>query len=310
MENNFKNPIMPGADPFVLLHDGKYYMYCTIQNIENAETQNFFDTADEKKDGFYVYQSDDLIHWENMGLCLDKEDVMGDKWFWAPEVLYHNGKFYMTYAADEHMAVAVADSPLGPFKQEEKKWLYEGKAIDGHMMVDDDGTVYLYYVRVHNGNRIYVAKLSEDLLSIEELYEDFLIEADADWETIDCLVAEGPFVLKHKGLYYLTYSANHTRCQEYAVGVAISKSPLGPFEKFAGNPILHKNDKFFGVGHHSFTTSKDGKTLICAYHCHSDLETFLPRKFCLNTAEFVEVENDIDKLVIHGPVSVEEGNIE
>ena len=293
MENSFKNPIMPGADPFVLLHEDRYYMYCTNSDEKGTDL------------GYFVYESEDLVDWENKGLCLDKEDVMGDKWFWAPEVLFHNGKFYMVYTAEEHIGMAVSESPLGPFVQEEKKWLYEGNAIDGHMMVDDDGTVYLYHVRFHNGNQIYVAKLSEDLLSIDELYDHCLIKAEEDWETVDCLVAEGPFVLKHKGLYYLSYSANHTRSKEYAVGVAISDNPLGPFKKFEGNPILYKNGNLYGVGHHSFTTSKDGKTLICAYHCHnSKSESFTPRMFCLNTAEFISGEQQIDNLIIHGPESI------
>ena len=301
MQNNFHNPIMPGADPFVLLHDGKYYLYCTAENDKVLLDHHSFDTAAGKQDGYYVYQSEDLMSWENKGMCLNRQDVMGDKWFWAPEVLYRNGKFYMVYSSEEHIGMAVADSPLGPFRQEEKRWLYPEKAIDGHMFVDDDGTVYLYYVRLHNGNQIYVAKLSEDLLRIDTLYEDCLIQAEAPWETRDCLVAEGPFVLKHKGVYYLTYSANHTRCQDYAVGVAMSQSPTGPFEKFQGNPILHRNDRFCGVGHHSFTTSKDGKMLICAYHCHDSLENFKPRRFCLNTAQFVTGENGMDMLVINGP---------
>lgn len=302
MKNSFNNPIMPGADPFVLLYEGKYYMYCTKTTDKKPVGHNDFNTAVEMLDGYEVYQSEDLQTWKNMGFCLDSRDVMGDKWFWAPEVLYRNGKFYMVYSSEEHIGMAVADSPLGPFKQEEKKWLYAEKAIDGHMFVDDDGTVYLYYVRLHEGNQIYVAKLSEDLLSIDTLYEDCLIKAEEEWETKDCLVAEGPFVLKHKGIYYLTYSANHTRCQDYAVGVAMSKCPTGPFAKFKGNPILHRNDKFCGVGHHSFTTSKDGKTLICAYHCHDSLENFQPRRFCLNTAQFVPGENGMDELVINGPM--------
>lgn len=301
MENIFTNPIMPGADPFVLLHAGKYYMYCTFESDKRLTDLRSFDTSVDNLDGYYVYQSDDLQHWENKGLCLRKEDVMGDKWFWAPEVLYRAGKFYMVYSSEEHIGMAVSDSPLGPFKQEEKKWLYEQQAIDGHMFVDDDGTVYLYYVRLHDGNQIYVAKLSEDLLSIDTFYEECLIKAEEPWETKDCLVAEGPFVLKHNGIYYLTYSANHTRCQDYAVGVAMSESPTGPFVKFAGNPILHRNDKFCGVGHHSFTTSKDGNTLICAYHCHDSLQNFKPRRFCLNTAQFVPGLNGVDELVINGP---------
>ena len=302
MENKFPNPIMPGADPFVLLHEGVYYMYCTMENAIAPTGHNDFYTAVGKKDGYFVSESHDLQTWENKGYCLTSEDVMGDKWFWAPEVLYRNGKFYMVYSSQEHIGMAVADSPLGPFRQEEKRWLYPEKAIDGHLFVDDDGTVYLYYVRLHNGNEIYVAKMSPDLLSIETLYENCLIRAQEPWETVDCLVAEGPFVLKHKGLYYLTYSCNHTRCQDYAVGVAVSKSPTGPFVKYKGNPILHRNDQFCGVGHHSFTTSKDGKTLICAYHCHDSLENFKPRRFCLNTAQFVPGEDGEDILTIHGPM--------
>ena len=32
---------------------------------------------------------------------------------------------------------------------------------------------------------------------------------------------DAPFVIKHKGLYYLTYSANHTRCVDYCAGYAV-----------------------------------------------------------------------------------------
>ena len=301
MENQFHNPIMPGADPFVLLHEGVYYMYCTMENDEKLMGHNDFYTAVGKQDGYMVYVSEDLQTWENKGFCLTAEDVQGDKWFWAPEIMHTDGKFYMVYSSEEHIGMAVADSPLGPFKQAEKRWLYEEKAIDGHLFLDEDGTVYLYYVRLDAGNRIFVAKMAEDLKSIDTLYEHCLIQAEEPWETVDCLVAEGPFVLKHKGLYYLTYSCNHTRCQDYAVGVAISDSPLGPFQKFRGNPILHRNDKFCGVGHHSFTTSKDGQTLICAYHCHDSLENFKPRRFCLNTARFEPGDNGVDRLMIDGP---------
>ena len=301
MENRFHNPSMPGADPFVLLHEGKYYMYCTMENEQPLAGHNDFFTSRDKRDGYHVYMSEDLQTWEDKGFCLTAEDVQGDKWFWAPEVLYRNGKFYMVYSAEEHLGMAMADSPLGPFRQKEKRWLLEENAIDGHLFVDDDGAVYLYFVRFQNGNVIYVAKMAEDLMSIEKLYDHCLIRAEQPWETVDCLVAEGPFVLKHKGVYYLTYSCNHTRCQDYAVGVAVSQSPTGPFVKCAHNPILRKNEKFCGVGHHSFTTSKDGKTLICSYHCHNNFHEFRPRRFCLNTAEFVPGENGIDQLIINGP---------
>ena len=304
MDNNFKYPMMSGADPFVLFYEGKYYMYSTTETDYCLVGANDFATVTSEGDGIYVYVSSDLKNWEKHGYALKKGDSIGEKWFWAPEVLEYRGKFYMVYASEEHIAIACADHPLGPFKQENKRWLREGMAIDGSFLVDDDGTVYLYYVRLDGQNRIYVAKMKDDLSEIEEEYPDCLIAAEEPWETLDCLIAEGPFVLKRKGLYYLTYSCNHTRCVDYAVGYAVSKSPIGPFEKYKGNPIMKKSGKLVGVGHHSFFNSEDG-TLYCAYHSHNvNSDYFKPRMSCLNTAEFVEGESGIDVLKINGPFSI------
>ena len=135
----FNNPYFPGADPFLFSHGDTYYLYCTTESYENKE-DNVFDTSLTSNDGIMVFTSKDLITFECKGLCLDKNDVMGEKWFWAPEVTYYKGKFYMVYSAEEHPAIAVSDSPLGPFKMENKKWLREDKSIDGHLFIDDDGT--------------------------------------------------------------------------------------------------------------------------------------------------------------------------
>ncbi|MDD2475775.1 MAG: family 43 glycosylhydrolase, partial [Dysgonamonadaceae bacterium] len=111
--------LVPLADPFILLHNNTYYAYGT--------------GAD---DGIAVLTSDDLKVWEKpkgvgSGLALHKYFSYGDKWFWAPEVYYVNGKFYMYYSAEEHICVAVSDSPLGPFKQTIQKPMLESeKAID------------------------------------------------------------------------------------------------------------------------------------------------------------------------------------
>ncbi len=112
-------------------------------------------------------------------------------------------------------------------------------------------------------------------------------------------------MLKHGGKYYLTYSANHYRSPDYAIGYAVSDSPLGPFRKYEGNPILHKSERVYGTGHHSFTTSKDGSRLICVYHCHRSLTEIHPRMTCVDWAEFVPRENGEDVLVVHGPTADE-----
>ena len=285
MENKYLNPVCDGADPFVLLHDGIYYLYST-----------------NSPDGFRVFTSSNMADWTDRGYCLRADDVMGDKWFWAPEVLERNGKFYMVYVANEHLGIAVSDSPLGPFVQEEKKWLNDINEIDGHFFVDDDGAVYLYFVRFDDGNVIWCAKMNEDMLSYDYSTARFLFRAEDEWELKDCSVVEGPFVLKHNGKYYLTYSANHTRCEDYAVGCAVSDNPMGPFTKVSYNPILKKNDAFNGTGHHSFTRSKDGRELICVYHARPLRDTTCPRMTCIDRARFVPDENGGDDiLVIDGP---------
>jgi beta-xylosidase len=208
----------------------------------------------------------------------------------------------MVYVANEHLGIAVADSPLGPFKQEEKKWLNEINAIDGHFFVDDDGVVCLYFVRFEDGNVIWCAKMNDDLLSYDKSTARFLFRAEDEWELRDCSVVEGPFVLKHKGKYYLTYSANHTRCEDYAVGCAVSENPMGPFVKVDYNPILKKNEAFNGTGHHSFTTSKDKEEIVCVYHARPLRDTNCPRMTCIDRARFVENKKGGDDiLVIDGP---------
>jgi len=281
----YKNPVLEGADPFAILHDGKYYLYST--NDDN---------------GYKCFVSDDLTEWKYNGMGMHKDDVQGNFWFWAPEIIEKDGKFYMVYSSEEHIGVAVADHPAGPFKQAEKKWLSERNAIDGHFFRDDDGQVYLYYVRFEGGNVIYCTKMSDDLLSMDEENEVRLIAAEEEWETRQALVTEGPFVLKHNGKYYLTYSANDYQSPDYAVGYAVASSPTGPFVKYSGNPILKKNDKVQGTGHHSFTTSKDGKTLMCVYHIHNSLTAVHPRLTCIDPAEFIKnPDGGDDILVIHGP---------
>lgn len=283
----YRNPVWEGADPFVFLHEGTYYFY-----VSNGD------------EGYRVLTSDDLVNWQDHGPCLSREDVQGDRWFWAPEVTEQDGKFYMVYTAEEHIGIAVADSPLGPFKQATPRWLSERNAIDGSFFKDEDGQVYLYYVRFDGGNVIYGAKL-HDMLTLDEEGEQRLIAAEAEWETRDCLVAEGPFMLKHNGKYYLTYSANHFRTPDYAVGYAVADTPLGPFKKYEGNPILKKNEGIVGTGHHCFTTSKDGKQLICVYHCHHNREEIHPRMTCIDPAEFTADGT----LLIHGPTYDEQPSL-
>lgn len=290
--------LFEGGDPFLMTYGGKYYIYCTTENSRKLESANAFDTEKDGNDGFYVYESDDLINWENKGLCLEKKNAVGDRWFWSPEVSYYNGKFYMLYSSEENLAIAVSESPTGPFVKLTGGWL-RNRTIDGHFLFDEDGSIYIYFADLKNNNRIFAGKMSADLTEIEYECENVLIEATEPWETLDCRVAEGPFVLKHNGLYYLSYSVNHTRCEDYAVAYAVSDKPFGPFVRAENNPILHKPADLVGTGHHSFMPTADKDKYICAFHCHSgNPDNFKPRMVCLSAAGFEKQQGKPDKLKV------------
>ena len=87
------------------------------------------------------------------GACLVvRDDAWAEKYFWAPEVKYYKGKFYLAYSSMDPEsglllpALAVSDAPGGPFREMYAPWFNLGhSAIDCHIFVDDDGAPYLYF---------------------------------------------------------------------------------------------------------------------------------------------------------------------
>ena len=296
--DNSKGLVRDCADPYVLEHEGIYYLYGT-----------------GGKNGIRVYTSTDLANWSEAagvkdGFALDSADVWGSYGFWAPEVYRINNRFYMFFTVQERIAVAESDSPLGPFIQQVKKPFHlDIPEIDTHLFTDDDGKRYLYFVRFTNGNEIWVAELNDDLQSIREETLTHCIGTSQPWEDSPkephphAKVNEGPFILKHKGLYYLTYSANHTANPGYGVGYATSTHPAGPWTKYEGNPILQGNNKTInGPGHHSFATSPSGQ-LYMIYHTHFDMTRMSPRKLAIDPCEFAPSQTAADIIKVYGPTS-------
>jgi beta-xylosidase len=71
-------------------------------------------------------------------------------------------------------------------------------------------------------------------------------------------------MVKHAGIYYLLYSGNDWN-HDYAMGYATSTSPLGPFTKYRGNPILHGTATVTGPGGGSLFQGPNGDWWL-AYH--------------------------------------------
>jgi len=269
------------ADPTIFYHKGTYYLYGTVEGGSN--------------EGFLVYTSADMKSWDGPkgikeGYALKKGDAFGTKGFWAPQVFYYGNKYYMAYTANENIAVAVSDSPLGPFIQSKKEPLAAPvKQIDPFVYIDDNGKKYLYHVRLTEGNRIFVAEIADDFSGIKQETLRECINAKEPWENtanVEWPVSEGPSILKHNNLYYLIYSANDFRNPDYAVGYATSNNPLGPWEKQKDSPILSKaNIGINGSGHGDFFRDKD-KALYYVFHTHNSNATVGPRQTAIVKAQF------------------------
>lgn len=246
----YRNPIIDRlgpADPAVIRHDGRYYLYPTLDGK-----------------GYDVFVSDDLVHWEQKPKCFT--DPRGGAW--APDVFQHtkgDGKFYLYYTVNrpgggKQIGVAVADGPLGPFND---RGNLADRAIDAHLFCDDDGTLYLYYVDLESGFKIKVQPMADPLTKKGTATE--VIRPTVDWERKKGAVTEGPWMLKQKEVYYLMYSGSGADGPDYGIGYATAKSPVGPFIKYSDNPIAKRGRGVFGPGHHCVVTAPDGK-LWMVYH--------------------------------------------
>jgi arabinan endo-1,5-alpha-L-arabinosidase len=100
---SYQNPVtrIPSADPFVLKHAGEYWAYVT----------------GKWQDGrcFGILHSKDLVNWEvHAGALPPLAPPPGMEYscYWAPEVTYENGVFYLYYSVgnEEYMHIRVATS--------------------------------------------------------------------------------------------------------------------------------------------------------------------------------------------------------
>lgn len=278
------------GDPQILLHEGTYYCYAT----------SFIK-------GFYVWSSQDLVNWSEPTVCFDASQHWGSECFWAPEVVYHNGKFVMHYTARQEssgtllLGVAVADSPTGPFVDVWDRPMFDFgyAAIDGSVLICEEGN-FLYYSRDCSQNvidgvktsQIYCVRLDETLTRVVG-EASLMTTPEYEWERrslpMNHLWNEGPFVIKHGDRYVMNYSANFYASNDYAICIATAEHPTGPWVKQAeANPVLCSREGLFGAGHNAFFVAKDGR-LMTAFHVQTNPEDpSEDRRTCIGEVYFSE----------------------
>lgn len=208
------------ADPAPLVHDGVVYLYTSHDEDDAPPGQGRFRMLDWK-----CYSSTDLVNWTDHGTIASLATfpwAVQSNDAWAPQVVERAGKFYLYVpisvagSPKNVIAVAVADNPLGPFKDALGRPLVDRADgyIDPTVFVDDAGQAYLYFGNPH----LWYAKLNDDMISLAGP----VVREPTKPENYQ----EGPWFYKRAGHYYLAYAS--TCCPE-GIGYAMSDRPTGPW---------------------------------------------------------------------------------
>ena len=211
------------ADPAALVYKDKVYIYTG------------HDVAPEKRNGYEMHEWL-LFSTSDMKTFTEHPSPLNVKAFkwakddaWASQVIDRNGKFYW-YVAVTHdsthrgkaIGVAVADNPLGPFKDAKGSAIItndmttESKIswddIDPAVFIDDDGQAWLFW----GNTTLHYVKLKENM-----------IDMDGAMQTITLpKFTEAPWVHKKKGWYYLSYAYEFPE----KIAYAMSRNITGPWE--------------------------------------------------------------------------------
>lgn len=240
------------ADPTARVFEGKIYVYPShdIPASPGKGRANWFVMED-----YHVFSSENLVDWKDHGVIVsqDKVDWVNAAGYamWAPDCVFKNGKYYFYFPAPakatpgsrgggSRIGVAIADKPYGPFKPEPNP--IEGPmGIDPCVLIDKDGTAYLYY----SMGGIFVAKL-----------KDNMVELESKPQMIPNLptkgLVEGPFTFERNGIYYLTYP--HVENKIERLEYAVAKSPTGPFT--VTGVIMDESASGCWTNHHSLVEYK------------------------------------------------------
>ena len=295
----------PSADPSVIYieegeEEGYFYMYGTTDalgatGVHAYRTKNF--NSWQLVGPAFIPSRDS---WAIRDIWAPEVIYMDGLYY-----MYYSGSNRFNHNR-KGMGVAVSEHPAGPFVEyqgltadnrtltrSDQAIVLEFTAIDASPFVDASGDLYLYFAKDQVGgiSSIWGVKMLDpvtpDYTTLKQLTQpSFASMAEANatlnrtgslaWEYATspqgyAMWNEGPFMYEKDGVYFLTYSANPFWAREYAVGYAISDSPLGDFVKPDDNRILGIDatwDHVSGPGHHSFF--KAGNQLYMAYHAHID----------------------------------------
>ncbi len=295
-----QNPIIRDqftADPTARVFNGRIYLYPShdIPVAEGAR-KDWFCMAD-----YHVFSSDNLTDWTDHGVIVSQEDV---PWgnpsgyaMWAPDCVEKDGKYYFYFPNAPKsgrgfaIGVATSDLPDGPFRLESKP-IVGTSGIDPSVLIDDDGSAYIYW----SGMGIRGAKLKNNMMELDgELQEVKMPRREGMPEMPPMKVGgqqmeglpegfkEGPFAFKRAGRYYLTFPWVREEGGTETLAYAMSDSPLGPWT-FKGL-IMAEHANRCWTNHHSLVEFR-GQWYLFYHHNDFSPNDDKRRSVCIDKVTF------------------------
>jgi len=259
---NYRNPIIARdiPDPSVIRVGNMYYAAGTTSDFAPI---------------YPLYESTDLVNWKQIGSAFYEVPAWASRNFWAPELYFKDGTFYLYYTA-KRKTDGISCIGVATTKDLRKGFTDQGiivdwgkEAIDGFVFQDNDQKMYIcwkaYGLNKERPIEILASELSADCLSL--VGEHFsLTRYDEGWKGEG---AEGECLIKHNGYYYLLYSVGgccDNRCT-YRVMVSRSKNLKTGWEQYS-KPILQGNDTWKCPGHGTLATTPDER-FFYLYHSYN-----------------------------------------
>jgi len=193
------------ADPGALVFNGRVYLYCSNDDENPATADGGYQMT-----SIVCVSSSDLKNWTDHGIVFQVPE--GASWAnlsWAPSPAERDGQFYLYFGNGANgIGVATADSPTGPFTDPIGQRLVTSSTpgvlpatamwlFDPMTFIDDDGQAYMYFGGNGEDN-LRIIQLNEDMVSVDGAATQFHVP----------YYFEAPWMHKHNGTYYLSYSTN------------------------------------------------------------------------------------------------------
>jgi arabinan endo-1,5-alpha-L-arabinosidase len=256
-------------DPVAIESEGKYYMYSTGVGVAS-------------------WWSDDLLHWNFLSQVFKdlpqwcKEEIpLFDGNIWAPDISYHQGKFFLYYSISSfksnRSAIGVATNLSLDPENDKYEWIDHGivvesvpgkdhyNCIDPNLIFDEEDQPWLTFGSFWGGMKLL--KMDDNLLS-PALPEEWKTIASRertfglDAEDPGDGRIEAPFIIKREDYYYLFVSFDlccRGSRSTYNVRVGRSENITGSYldkegismGKGGGSLIVKGDKDYYGIGHNS-----------------------------------------------------------